>query len=203
MNIMRWSLVALLLLTGCATSEKPDTDSLLAKLQHGGYVIFFRHAATDHSQKDTDKKNLANCDSQRRLSDVGRQQSQVIGEAFRSLGIPVGEVTTSEYCRCINTAKIAFGKATPSMDITSIQDVSPEVKAQRIENLRNMLNTVPAAGTNTVLVAHKWMFKYASGQLIDEGEAVIFKPQSTGSALMVQRVKPEHWKNISQVVNKQ
>ncbi len=197
-----WVLIAVLFSTGCATSETINPDSLLASLQQGGYVIFFRHAATDHSQKDIDKKNLANCDTQRRLNAVGRQQSQDIGDAFKTLEIPVGDVITSEYCRCINTAKIAFGKATPSMDITSIQDVSPEVKAQRIENLRKMLNTVPAAGTNTVLVAHKWMFKDASGQLIDEGEAAIFKPQPNGTTVMVKRVKPEQWKNLSQLTNK-
>ena len=199
MNIWRTALAALLLalLSSCATNHTGKPDSLLSDLQEGGYVIFFRHAATDHSQKDTDKKNLANCETQRRLDDKGRQQSRDIGEGFKAKGIPVGEVNTSYYCRCINTAKIAFGKATPSMDITSIQGVPLDVRQQRITNLRKVLNTPPKAGTNTILVAHKWMFKDASGHLLSEGEAAIFKPQKKGVvAQFVRRVKPEEWKDL-------
>lgn len=185
--------VCLLLLSACASQQKIQTDPIVEKLQQGGYVIFFRHAATDHSQKDIDKKNLENCDTQRRLDDKGRQQSKDIGEGFKALGIPVGDVITSHYCRCINTAQIAFGKATPTKDITSIQDVTPEVKQQRIANLRKMLATPPKPGTNTVLVAHKWMFKDASGHLLEEGEAAIFKPQAHDTAHFVRRLKPEEW----------
>lgn len=189
-------LVCLALINACAVPPKAATDPFVEQLQHGGYVIFFRHAATDHSQQDTDKKNLTNCDTQRRLNDLGKQQAQVIGEGFKAMNIPVGDVITSHYCRCINTAKIAFGKATPTMDITSIQDVTPEVRRQRIDNLRTMLATEPKPNTNTVLVAHKWMFKDASGILLEEGEAAIFKPQAHGTAHFIRRVKPEEWKNL-------
>jgi len=139
---------------------------------------------------------LTNCDTQRRLNDLGKQQAQAIGEGFKAMSIPVGDVVTSHYCRCINTAKIAFGKATPTMDITSIQDVTPEVRRQRIDNLRQMLATEPKPNTNTILVAHKWMFKDASGILLEEGEAAIFKPQAHGTAHFIRRVKPEEWKNL-------
>ena len=185
--------ICLLFVSACATQQKSQIDPLVEKLQQGGYVIFFRHAATDHSQKDIDKKNLENCDTQRRLDEKGLQQSKDIGEGFKALGIPVGDVITSHYCRFINTAKFAFGKATPTMDITSIQDVTPEVKQQRIANLRTMLATPPKPGTNTILVAHKWMFKDASGHLLEEGEAAIFQPQAHDTAHFIRRVKPEEW----------
>jgi broad specificity phosphatase PhoE len=188
--------VCLFIVAACASQSQHAADPLAHKLQQGGYVIFFRHAATDHSQQDTDKKNLANCETQRPLTDEGRRQAKVIGEGFTALNIPVGDVITSHYCRCIDTARIAFGKATPAMNITSIQDVAPEVKQQRIARLRQMLNTPPAAGSNTVLVAHKWLFNDASGYLLDEGEAAIFRPQPNGEALMVKRVKPDEWKEL-------
>ena len=189
-------LLCLALVNACTVPPTTASDPFVGQLQQGGYVIFFRHAATDHSQQDTDKKNLTNCDTQRRLNDLGKQQAQVIGEGFKAMSIPVGDVITSHYCRCINTAKIAFGKATPTMDITSIQDVTPEVRRQRIDNLRTMLATAPKPNTNTVLVAHKWMFKDASGILLEEGEAAIFKPQAHGTAHFIRRVKPEEWKNL-------
>ena len=189
--------IGLLLVSACATPQKSQTDPLVEKLQQGGYVIFFRHAATDHSQKDIDKKNLGNCDTQRRLDEKGRQQSNDIGDGFKMLEIPVGEVVTSQYCRCINTAMIAFGKATPSVEITSIQDVTLEVKQQRIAKLRKMLATPPRPGTNTVLVAHKGMFKDASGHLLEEGEAAIFQPQAHDTAHFVRRVKADEWKTLN------
>ena len=185
--------ICMLFVGACATQQSSQPDPIVSKLQQGGYVIFFRHAATDHSQIDVDKKNLENCETQRRLDDMGREQSKTIGEGFKALDIPVGDVITSHYCRCINTAKIAFGKATPTMDITSIQGVTPEVKQQRISNLRKMLATPPKPGTNTILVAHKWMFKDASGHLLEEGEAAIFLPQAHNTTHFVRRVKPEEW----------
>ncbi|WP_455221477.1 histidine phosphatase family protein [Kaarinaea lacus] len=189
-------LICLLLINACATPAKTATDPLVEQLRQGGYVIFFRHAATDHSQQDTDKKNLVNCDTQRRLTAKGQEQAKQIGEGFKALGIPVGDVYTSYYCRCINTAKIAFGKATPTMDITSIQDVTPEVRRERIDNLRKLLATEPTPHTNTILVAHKWMFKDASGQLLEEGEAAIYQPQAHGMSHLVRRVKANEWKTL-------
>lgn len=201
----KWGLylIAILLTAGCTTNQTNDSASLVDKLQQGGYVIFFRHAATDHSQKDTDLNNPTNCVSQRHLSEQGKEQARTIGEGFKFNNIPVGDVITSQFCRCSNTAKIAFGKAQTTIDITSIQGVTPEERLRRIAVIRAMLNTPPKSGANTVLVAHKWMFKEASGQALSEGEAAIFKPQSEGVALLVKRVLPEQWKSLDQVDKKQ
>lgn len=195
-----WTALAVLLmgLGGCAGLQKNTGESrLLADLQDGGYVIFFRHAATDHSSSDVDKVNLENCDKQRNLSNRGRQQAKNIGYSFQQLAIPVGEVISSYYCRCVDTANIAFHKATATMDITSIQGVTPEVRSQRIANLRSLLNKPPQDKTNTVIVAHKWMFKEAGGHLLEEGEAAIFKPVEGGTAQFVKRVKPDEWMMLS------
>ena len=190
-------LIISFLVSSCSTVSTSDSNDLLSNLQQGGYVIFFRHASTDHSQKDIDKKNLANCETQRQLDEDGRQQAKTIGEGFKLKKIPVGNVITSQYCRCIDTAKIAFGRAQASMDITSIQGVSTEERMRRVTNMRALLNTPPKQGTNTVLVAHKWMFKDASGQLISEGEAAIFRPQPKGLfAQFVRRVKPDEWASL-------
>lgn len=197
MRISVGMLALLLFLSGCAVNQTQSPSELVSELRQGGYVIFFRHGSTDHSQKDIDKKNLANCETQRRLDDKGRQQAKLIGDGFRKKGIPVGDAITSHYCRCINTAKIAFGKATPSMEITSIQGVTLAVRQQRISNLRKLLNTPPKPGTNTVLVAHQWMFKDAAGHQLSEGEAAIFKPRPNAfAAQLIRRVKPVEWEGL-------
>ena len=145
------ALAVLTLLSSCATNQSNKPDGFLSKLQQGGYVIFFRHAATDHSQKDTDLKDPTNCAAQRHLDDKGREQARIIGEGFKSSKIPVGKVLSSQFCRCTNTAKIAFGKVETIIDITSIQGVTPEERLRRIASIRKLLNTPPKAGTNTGL----------------------------------------------------
>ena len=62
--------------------------ALVEALRRGGYVLYFRHAATDFSQSDTDTRNLANCRTQRNLTKAGREDARAIGRAIRALRIP-------------------------------------------------------------------------------------------------------------------
>lgn len=200
-------IVSILLVSACAGKPNKDIHAkdlgFISDIQRGGYVIFFRHAATDQSQKDTDMQNLADCDKQRRLNGLGRSQSKVIGKSFQKLKIPVGDIITSPYCRCINTAKLAFGRAEPTMAIASYIGVTKMEARRRVKALKDMLAVVPRKGTNTVIVGHKLMFKDASGILIEEGEAAIFEPsvlkvKGEGSTKLVATVKPNEWQKVGQ-----
>lgn len=186
--------------SACATQPPVLTavsaDSLLGKLRQGGYVIYFRHAATNHSQKDSDLSDFSNCDEQRNLDHKGRNQSELIGEQFKQLGIPVGRIKTSKMCRCIDTAELAFGRADPIQDLTSIVGVSTEVRQQRVDAIKAMLGTEPDPGTNTILVSHKHMFHDASGVWLEEGEAAIYKPESNSKFKLMKKIKPADWQGL-------
>src|SRR5262245_18305664 len=82
--------------------EPPQGPVLRDMLLAGGHVIFFRHAATPDYQEPS-PIDFARCDAQRNLNALGRGQAFTIGEAFRELGIPVGEVRSSPFCRCMET----------------------------------------------------------------------------------------------------
>src|SRR5215207_3883472 len=100
--------------------------ALLEALRGGGYVLLFRHAITDRGQRDADLQNLENCQTQRNLSDEGRQQATAIGQAFRQLQIPVATVLASPYCRTLETARLAFEQVEPSNDLISeFSDTAP------------------------------------------------------------------------------
>ena len=193
-------ILLLLALSACAsqppTLAAASADSLLGKLRQGGYVIYFRHAATNHAQKDTDMSDFSNCDEQRNLDHKGRRQSELIGEQFKQLGIPVGSVKTSKLCRCIETAELAFGHATPTQDLTSIIGVTSAVRQQRVNAIKTMLGSKPEPGTNTILVSHKHMFYDASGVWLEEGEAAIYKPDGSSKIKFVIKVKPEAWQHL-------
>jgi len=91
-------------------SVKADSKkNLINELQKGGKLIFIRHAYAPGSG-DPDNFDINYCRTQRNLSDRGRIQSQKIGNFFKENKITIGKVYSSEWCRCKETASIAFKK---------------------------------------------------------------------------------------------
>ena len=183
-----------LLASACAQSD----EALLQDLRQGGYVIYFRHAATE-SQSDyvSAARDWTSCDPtrMRQLSEAGREASRRIGNAFRTLGIPVGGVAASEYCRAVETAELMdLGEVEATTDILNTRSAS-YVGGQEvlIKRARQRLGTPPQAGTNTVLVAHGNVISAAAGVSLSEGEAAAFRPLGNGQFEFVDNVGPEDW----------
>lgn len=164
--------------------------TLVDALRRGGFIIYFRHVATDRTQTDTDTQNLDNCQTQRNLNEQGRADAQAIGEAFQALAIPVGQVLSSGFCRARDTAQIAFGRFEITSDLTGFRS---DLREQRIAALQRLLSTPPQAGANTLLVAHGFNIQNTAGISIAEGEAAIFAPLEEGKSALVARVRPEEW----------
>src|SRR5258706_9621035 len=85
--------------------------ALVTALRAGGLTLYVRHGATDLSQSDRQGDRYEDCSKQRNLTDAGRTQAVAIGAAIRALGLPVGEVLASPFCRTMETARLAFGRA--------------------------------------------------------------------------------------------
>ena len=171
---------------------------LLARLKRGGYVLAFRHAATDFSMSDA-TRDLGNCARQRNLSAAGRRQARGIGSAFRGLGIPVGEVLASPYCRTRETARLAFGRARLSRDLLSPRFLeSKTARARQPQRLRRLLGRRPPPGTNTVLVSHNFAIDDATGLSLAEGEAAIAAPGRGGRGFaIIGRVRAGRWTRLA------
>lgn len=75
-------------------------------LENGG-IVLFRHALAPGTG-DPANFTLGDCSTQRNLNDQGRADSRAIGQAFQDKGINVGRVLTSQWCRCVETAELAF-----------------------------------------------------------------------------------------------
>ena len=105
-------LCLLFLLTLSPQRASSDNEQLWAALKHGGKVILLRHTHVD-IREGIGRLSPGNCAEEVNLSSRGVQQAKSLGDAFRAHGIPIGEVLTSPYCRCIDTGKLAFGRATP------------------------------------------------------------------------------------------
>ena len=105
MKFLRFFIIIFISLT---TPIKADLyKNLINQLEDGGKLIFIRHAYAP-GNGDPAGFNLNDCFTQRNLSEDGRKQSQRIGEFFDKNKIEIDKVLSSEWCRCKETAKIAF-----------------------------------------------------------------------------------------------
>jgi phosphohistidine phosphatase SixA len=102
----------LFLLAMSAGRAIADEEQVWAALKQGGKVILLRHTHVD-IREGIGHLEPGNCAAEINLSTSGVEQAKRIGGVFRAHGIEVGEVLTSPYCRCIDTGKLAFGRATP------------------------------------------------------------------------------------------
>ncbi len=168
--------------------------AFIPKLQKGGYVIFLRHAATNIQQEDKRPVNLADCRTQRNLTDTGRQQARTIGQAFIQYKIPVGQVFNSPYCRCRDTAKLAFNKTHDNPELYFAMGLSREGKQAKGLKLRNLLQQRPTDGTNLVIVAHTANLQEAVGLWPKpEGVSYVFASTGNGQLEAVAIIDPATW----------
>lgn len=177
------------------TTPKLQGQELMNVLQQGGYVIYFRHGKTAQTgEKEVADQDLNNCTIQRNLSAEGQAQTKTIGTAFTQLQIPVGEVHSSPYCRCVDSAKNMFGKATKTVVLHFAIHVDKAARAELTAKLLDLLATQPQAGTNTALVAHTANLKEAVNIWPkSEGDAHIFKPEGNGKFSYVGMLTAEEW----------
>lgn len=209
------SFVALLLLATNIADGRAEPEQLLdglnliAALKQGGYNIYFRHAQTDWAQDDYINKagDWNSCDPAqvRQLSTEGKQVASNVGAALRVLGIPVGKVFSSPYCRCVQTAEfLGVGPVTTTTDVMNLRVA--EYFGGRdaiVKRAQKRLSTDPATGTNNIFVAHGNVAREATPVYPGEAEAVVFRPDRKGGFSLVARITPEKWKQLAQQIGKQ
>lgn len=200
--VMLWLVAALNAVVpgpmAAAADDLADLRSVLGELRQGGFVLYFRHGLTDKNGPGDEVADLSKCETQRNLSAAGRAQVVHIGEALRTLRIPVGTVTTSPFCRCKDTAKLAFGRFTVSNDLYFAIGASAEETKKLTQSLRRMLSTPPAPAANAVVVSHSANLREATGIWPkQEGVAYVFRPLPEGKFAPVAMILPEDWAKLA------
>jgi Histidine phosphatase superfamily (branch 1) len=169
--------------------------ALLAALREGGYVLYLRHTSTDFGENDSQMTDYANCATQRNLTDGGRAEARAIGAALKQLAIPIGGVLASPYCRTLETGRLVFGMATPSLVVRG-GPARPD-NPDRYAELRALLATPVPRGTNIAIASHGNPFYGVAGPpYLAEGEMAVVEPLGEGRFRIVARIPKDGWKAL-------
>ena len=149
-------------------------ETLWDKLRQGGYVLLMRHAATEAGIGDPPNFNLGDCSTQRNLSAAGRAQAVRAGNTFRAHRISFAEVRSSSWCRCADTATLAFGRTAPWSALNSFFDDPSAKENQSAAVLATVQSIKPP--DNWMLVTHQVNITALTGAVPAAGEVVVIKP---------------------------
>ncbi|MFP4390334.1 MAG: histidine phosphatase family protein [Desulfococcaceae bacterium] len=157
------------------TAHGADADeaALWEALQSGGHIVMIRHALAPGSG-DPPNFDVNDCATQRNLSDRGRDQARAIGAAFQEKNVPAGEVRTSAWCRCKETAELAFGEANVWPALNSFWQ-NRSAGPARVEKIQARLKQ-PVENGNLFLVTHYIGILNSTGEAVGSGEAVVVRP---------------------------
>lgn len=154
-----------------AASSGSADEALWPKIAQGGFVLLIRHASTEPGIGDPPGFRIDDCTTQRNLSAAGREEARRLGQAFRAHGVPIADVRSSPWCRCLDTARLAFDRAVVWEPLSSLFNDSRHEARQRDEVV-SYLRSAPAGG-NVVLVTHNFNIRALVGVSPTPGETVV------------------------------
>lgn len=163
-------------------------DTIAKRLAAGGVVIAFRHALAPGTF-DPPGFRLDDCSTQRNLNDEGRAQAQRIGAWFRQRGLAPAAVRTSPWCRCIDTARLAFGRAEPWPALGSPRAGTETVNQAALRDLQAALGAAASrSGRFDAWVTHQFVLTALTGVSVDSGEGLVLAAPTPGRAEVLARL---------------
>ncbi len=186
-----------------ALAQTATPDALLREIKKGGLVLFMRHGETGPAFADRSQAVIGDCKTQRNLNEVGRKQNEKMAKDINALGVSIGKVLSSDFCRSWQTAEALFGKANYTVTDKLTVPLSYPGVSQADTNLNNnnlnaMLSEKPAAGSNTFLVSHGINVQLATGfHPNTQGEMVVFRPEGAGKYTCLGSLLPEDWSRLA------
>ena len=170
MKLFKFLIIIFISLT---TSIKADLNKkLINTLEDGGKLIFIRHAYAP-GNGDPDNFNLDDCSTQRNLNDEGRKQAQYIGNFFKENKFQIDKVLSSEWCRCKETAKIAFKEFSTNSFLNSFYSAKyANNKNKQIKALNEYIKKFKS-NKNLILVTHYVLISEVLDYGPSSGEIVV------------------------------
>jgi phosphohistidine phosphatase SixA len=183
----RCVLAAFLACPVAAPAQEPDSDepSAVHLLRQGGVVVAIRHALAPGTF-DPPEFKLDDCRTQRNLSDEGRAQAKRIGQWFERHGLKPDRVRSSPWCRCVDTAHLAFSKAEVWAALGSPVSGSEQVNVQSQLELAQAVDKVSTQPRRIeAWVTHQFVLSALVGVSLASGEGVLLQTAGKGERPLV------------------
>jgi phosphohistidine phosphatase SixA len=162
-------------------------------LARGGYVILLRHATTVPGTGDPPGYRLDDCATQRNLSEKGRAEAQQWAEMMALHRVQVARVFTSQWCRCVDTARLGFSEAAKTAPeiwpaLNSFFDL-PANEPQQTAAVKARLKNMNLRAQNVVLVTHQVNISAITGEAPAMGEAIVVRIAQDGRITRAGRLR--------------
>ena len=132
---------------------------------------------------------LDDCRTQRNLDDAGRAQARRIGQWFSERRLQPLRVRSSPWCRCQDTATLAFGTAEVWPALGSPVGQGETVQSQSMKALRQALTAAAQRRTGfEAWVTHMFVLSALTGESSDSGEGLVLVPAPDGTARVLARL---------------
>lgn len=153
-------------------------EALWTLLQAGGQVLFIRHASTQPGVGDPQGFRLDDCSSQRNLSPEGREEAKRLGDVLRARKVPIGRVVSSPWCRCVETAQLAFGRVDERWPALGNLFGRGEKSTEQVQAMRPRVGNYQDRG-NLVMVSHGSTAQALAGVSPLQAEIIVLTPRGT------------------------
>jgi phosphohistidine phosphatase SixA len=157
-----------------AAADKAHAELAQIWRREGGALIV-RHAVTESGLGDPPGFVLGQCSTQRNLSDAGRQASRAMGAWMKAQQFKPDAVLSSQWCRCQDTARLAFGAFEDWPALNSTFGGQGDPNAQQ-KALRARLLAMPK-GQREVWVTHQVIMTALTGAYPEMGEGFLVDRQ--------------------------
>ncbi|MBX3634778.1 MAG: histidine phosphatase family protein [Rubrivivax sp.] len=171
-----------------ALAQNADAGDPAALLRAGGSVALLRHALAPGTF-DPPQFRLGDCSTQRNLNDEGRAQARRIGAWFAGRQLQPAAVRSSPWCRCVDTAQLAFGRADVLPALGSPHGRDDAARAAQRGELLAALRAVPR-GQFEVWVTHDFVLSLLLGDRSASGGGLVATAEPGGEARVLARLAP-------------
>jgi len=179
----------LIALSAGMQSASADEAALWQALRSPGHLAVMRHALAPGGG-DPDAFQLRDCDTQRNLSDGGRDQAKRIGARLRANGVTTAQIHSSQWCRCLETARLlGFGAVTELPALNSFFATMDQSGAQTAA-LQTWIKDQPLTAP-VILVTHQVNISALTGIFPASGEMVVLRRTAEGNLTIVGTIETD------------
>ncbi len=165
-----------------------STEQVAQLLRQGRCVVAFRHALAPGTF-DPPQFKAGDCSTQRNLSNEGRYQARRIGAWFKQQALMPATVRSSPWCRCIDTATLAFGSASPWAELGSPRGAAEGTHREGLQTLRQALQHASARpGRFEAWISHMFVLSDLAQTNTASGEALLLQADHCGIPVVLARL---------------